>query len=306
MLNDRIAYANGEFVGFQEVKIHLMSHSLGRGSAIFEVLSLHDTSDGPAVFRLDAHIDRFFKSAELLNMEFPISRQELDQAVLETVKQNRIRKGAIKIIGFYPQIAFNILPPQKELDISIFVFDPEEDIGFNETEIKQGTTLGLSGWRKLDPQTVPIEAKAAANYLNGMVAYADVRRRGFENVIMLDTQGFIAEGGTEAIFLVKDGRLLTPSLGTVLDSISRKSILEAGRAIEIETVEERLHPNLLYESEEIFMSCTPFKILPVRKFEDKTMGDVPGPVSRKIVSLMDTIVTGQDERFRHWLFPVAS
>jgi len=303
MLNDRIAYVNGEYVGFAEVKIHVMSHSLGRGSAIFEVLSLHDTDDGPAVFRLDEHLQRFFKSAELLDMGFSISRQELHQAVLETVKQNRIRKGAIKIIGFYPQIAFNILPPQKELDVSIIVFDPEEDIGFNEAQIEQGTTLGLSGWRKLDPQTVPVEAKVAANYLNGMVAYADVQRRGFENVIMLDTQGFIAEGGTESIFLVKDGRLLTPSLGTVLGSITRKSILEAGRAIEIETVEERLRPSLLYESEEIFVSCTPFKILPVRKFEDHLMGDVPGPVSRKIVALMDTIVTGQDARFRHWLFP---
>ena len=147
MLNDRIAYVNGEFVDFPEVKIHLMSHSLGRGSAIFEVLSLHDTDDGPAVFRLDAHIKRFFRSAEFLDMEFSISREELHQAVLETVKQNRIRKGAIKIIGFYPQIAFNILPPQKELDVSIFVFDPEEDIGFNEIiRLADGTVdMGFSG-----------------------------------------------------------------------------------------------------------------------------------------------------------------
>ena len=304
MLENRIVFLNGEFVEWNQATVHIMSHSFSRGSAIFEVLGLHQTIDGPAVFRLDKHIDRLFKTADLLDMELPISKDEVHQAVLTTIKRNGINQGFIKIIGFYPQVAFEILPPQKMLDLSVFVIDPAEDFENLSFPLESGTTLCISRWCKLDPQSVPIEAKVAANYLNGIMARSEAKTRGFENGIMLDTQGFIAEGGTESIFLVKDNKLMTPALGTVLDSITRKSILRAAKTLNIESAEGRLPPNFLFEASEIFLSGTPFKVLPVKRIEDKEIQGAPGPFTQKLSALLDEIIAGRDERFRHWFFPV--
>jgi len=273
MLEDRIVFLNGDFVAWNQATVHIMSHSFGRGSAIFEVLSLHETNADPAIFRLDKHIERLFKTAKLLNMELPISKETLHEAVMAT-------------------------------DISVFVVDPAQDFGGLDFPTKRGTTVCISRWRKLDPQSVPIEAKVAANYLNGMMARSEAKMRGFENGIMLDTQGFIAEGGTESIFLVKDGRLMTPSLGTVLDSITRNSLLQAAKAIGIESLEGRLPSELLFEANEIFLSGTPFKVLPVKRIEDRVIEGTPGPFTRKLSALLDEIIAGRDERFRHWFFHV--
>ena len=168
MLEDRAVYLNGEFVAWGEAKIHIMSHSLGRGSAVFEVLSVHETLSGPAVFRLDEHVDRLFKTATLLEMALPLDGEGFRKAVLEAVERNGVRRGFVKIICFYPQIALEILPPQKMMDVSIFAMDPARDVGGLEFPFEKGTTACISKWRKLDPSTVPVEAKAAANYLNGM------------------------------------------------------------------------------------------------------------------------------------------
>jgi branched-chain amino acid aminotransferase len=149
-----------------------------------------------------------------------------------------------------------------------------------------------------------VRAKAAANYLNGMVARIDCGKRGLEHAIMLDTQGFIAEGATESIFLVKAGQLMTPTLGTVLASITRMSILEAAEITGLQMFEGRLDPELLYEAEEMFFSCSPLKVLPIRQIEDRVLPNVPGPVTQKVTALIDDIVRGKDVRFKDWLYPV--
>jgi branched-chain amino acid aminotransferase len=304
MLAERIVYVNGDYIAWEKATVHIMSHSFSRGSAIFEVISLHSTVSGPAIFRLQAHIDRLFKSAEFLDMELPLSPQDFCEAVAGTVRRNGLQKGFIKIICFYPEFAVEILPPQKKLSVSVFAIDPEHDLGRFGIPFEEGTTVYVSNWRKLDPRTVPVEAKAAANYLNGMVARQEAKNNGFENAVMLDTQGFIAEGGTESVFLVKNNQLLTPSTGTVLKSITRKSILEAAKATDIDCYEGRLKSEVLFEAEELFLSCTPFKVLPVRQINDRKLDHVPGPVTRKIANIVDDIASGNDKRFSDWLFPV--
>jgi branched-chain amino acid aminotransferase len=296
-----MVWINGDYIVWENATVHIMSHSFGRGSAIFEVLSFHSTARGPAVFRLKAHIDRLFRSAELLDMTLPFSKEALCEAVAGTVKHNELNQGFIKVICFYPEISFEIIPTGSQLSVSVFALDPEQDLGERGDPFSKGTTAYVSDWRKLDPRTVPIEAKAAANYLNGMVARLEAQKKGFEHAIMLDTQGYIAEGGTESVFLVKDGYLLTPSTGTVLKSITRMSILEAAQQAGIESIEKPLKPELLVEAEEIFLSSTPFKVLPVMQLNDRKLPDAPGPVARKIAELLNTIVAGNDDRFADWL-----
>lgn len=304
MIEDRIVYLKGDYIPWQNATVHIMSHSFGRGSAIFEVISLHKTASGPAIFRLEAHIDRLFKSAEFLDMELPLSKEALCKAVVETIKRNGVQQGVIKLICFYPEFAVEILPPQKELSVSIFAFDPEQDLDELGTSFDTGTTAYVSKWRKLDPATVPIEAKAAANYLNGMVARAEARKNGFGHAVMLDTQGFIAEGGTESVFLVKDNCLLTAATGTVLKSITRGSILEAAKEAGIECIEGQFKPELLFEAQEMFVSSTPFKVLPVKQINDHKFDTAPGPLTRKIAGLLDAIAGGNDDRFKRWLYMV--
>jgi branched-chain amino acid aminotransferase len=304
MIKDRIVYLNGEYVPWENATVHIMSHSFGRGSAIFEVISLHATDSGPAIFRLQAHIERLFKSAELLDMELPLTREDLCEAVAGTVKHNKLQKGFIKMICFYPEFSFEILPAQKQLTVSVFALDPEQDLGEIGFPFEEGTTVYVSNWRKLDPRTVPIEAKASANYLNGMVARLEAKKNGFENAVMLDTQGYLAEGGTESAFMAKDNKLMTPATGTVLKSITRMSILEAAKSAGIECIEGQLKPELLYEAEEIFLSCTPFKVLPVRQLNDRKLENVPGPLTRKIGKLLDDITAGNNDDFKDWLYMV--
>ena len=304
MVADRMIWLNGDFIPWENATVHIMSHSFGRGSAIFEVISFYNTDRGPAVFRLEAHVDRLLRSAELLDMELPYSKNDLCEAVAGTVVRNELKQGYIKVICFYPEISFEILPPGRRLSVSVFALDPEKDLEGAADPYKEGTTVYVSSWRKLDPKTVPVEAKASANYLNGMVARQEAVKKGFKSVIMLDTQGYIAEGGTESAFLVKDGCLLTPATGTVLKSITRLSIIESAEAVDVECLEKKLKPELLDEAEEIFLSCTPFKVQPVKQINDRKLPDAPGPVTRKIAELLNTIAVGKDDRFGNWLYYV--
>jgi branched-chain amino acid aminotransferase len=304
MIQERQVWLNGRFVPWREATVHMMCHSFARGSAIFEVISFHATPAGAAVFRLPDHVARLFRSAELLDLELPCDREALCRAVADTVRENQLTRGLIKVLGYYPQIALSIQPPQKRLDLAVFALDPDQDLSSPERPFAQGTTAGLARWRKLDPQTVPIEAKAAANYLNGMIARLGVQKRGFEEAIMLDTQGFIAEGATESVFLVKDGTLMTPSLGTVLDSITRRSILQAAPHLGLQSCEARLRPELLFEAEEIFFANTPSKVMPVRRLEDRELTAVPGPVELKLAAFFDKVTAGQEPHFQDWLYLV--
>jgi branched-chain amino acid aminotransferase len=304
MLKERVVYLNGEYVPWGEANVHIMCHSFGRGSAIFEVIGFHDTAAGPAVFRLDEHVARFRKSALLLDMEPPLSPEELQAAILMTVKLNGLKRGLIKMIGYYPEIAFDILPPHKRFQIAIFVFDRDDTMGAKPELGNQAVSACVSQWRRLDPQSVPIEAKAAANYLNGIMARREARKRGFEYAVMLDMQGFLAEGGTESVFLVCQGRLMTPSLGTILSGISRKSLISVAEEMGMETVASRLSPELLGEAEEIFLSNTPAKLIPVHRMDERLLGEAPGPLTQRLAARMEAITAGQDERFRGWLFPV--
>ncbi len=304
MLEERWVYKNGSFVKWAEATVHMMSHSFARGSTIFEVISFYLTASGPAVFRLHEHIARLEKSAAYLDMELPAGHDALCQTVAESVRRNQLREGVVKMVGYYPQFALDIQPPQKRLDLAVFAIDPAHDLEGVEYSFEKGTTAGIARWRKLDPQTVPIEAKAAANYLNGMIARLDVQKRGLDDAVLLDTQGFIAEGATESVFLVKDGRLLTPSLGTVLDSITRRSILQVARYLGIETFEGRLRPELLFEADEIFFANTPFKVIPVRRVENREMPGAPGPMQRRLWDVLRKIAAGDEPSFSDWLYPV--
>ena len=297
---ERKVWRNGKMIPWEEATVHLMSHSLTRGSAIFEVLGVYSTPQGPAAFRLPDHVDRLFRSAELLGMELVQSKKEVLQAAVETARANRIPAGFIKIVGYYSEETFTISVSDPRLDLTIFAIPPDEFRKHGAPTIK----VCLSRWRKLHPETVPVEAKVAANYLNGMLARQDAQRRGFDLGLMLDTHGFLAESSVESVFIVKDGVLMTPPLGLILSSITRRSVLEAAPAAGIQTLERPIRREEVLQADEIFTSSTSRRVMPASCIEDRILKEAPGPVTRKLLTLMDAVCTGKEERYKHWLHPI--
>ncbi len=304
MISERMVLVNDTFIHWEQANIHMMSHSFSRGSAIFEVLSVHNTDMGPCIFKLDDHVKRLFHSASLLDMVPRLTENEIQAGVFATVKKNAILQGAVKIMGYNPEIAFDILPSTNNLDIAVFAIDPAQDLGKRMVPAVNGVNLCVSRWCKLDPRTVPVEAKAAANYLNGMLARKDAQKQGCDMAVMMDTQGFLAEGGTESIFLVMDGRLMTPVRGTILNSITRNCVITLAKNLGIPVVEDRLSTDLLEKADEIFFTCTPMKVLPVKMCEKRPLSPFPGPVTRQLADFMAEVTSGRSSQFSSWLFPV--
>jgi branched-chain amino acid aminotransferase len=241
------------------------------------------------------------RSAELLEMVLAQSKEEIIRAVVETVKANGVTQGFVKIVAFYGEETFTIFVSNPRLELAVFAVTKEE---YKSKYSESGISVCLSRWRKLHPETVAVEAKVAANYLNSMLARRDAVRRGFDLGVMLDTHGRLAEGSVESVFIVKDGTLFTPPLGLILSSISRRSLIEAAPAMGIKIVERPISREELLGADEIFTSSTSRRVTPVYRIEERSLGEVPGPVSRKISLFMDSVLAGKEERFRHWLYPM--
>lgn len=305
MLRKRRIYRNGDFIGWEEATVHLMSHSMARGTTIFEVLRFDATERGPAVFRLHDHIARFENSARLLAMRLPLEHDALCRAVAGTVARNGLERGIVKLVGYHAAPKLDVLPPEGAVDLAVFVLDPAADLGLAPFDFEAGVTAVVAATRKLDPRTVPIAAKAAAHYLNGMIAALEAKRRGADLAVLLDPEGNLAEGPTESLFLVIGGVLRTAPLGGVLDSITRRSLLEVARHIGIEAREERLRPERLLEAEEVFFANTPFQVIPVRRIDGRELPGAPGPVARRLHEMLQRIVSGREPAFSSWLYPVS-
>jgi len=300
LAQEKKVWRNGKLIPWEEATVQIMSHSVARGSGIFEYLAIYSTPEGPIAFRLPEHCDRLFRSAELLGMELVQSKEEIMAGVVEAVRTNQITQGYVKIVGLYSEETMAITLTDRRIDLAIFAFAE----GDYRKPAPPTISICLSRWRKLHPETVPVEAKVAANYLNGMMARQDAQQRGFDLGVMLDTMGFLAESSVESVFMVKDGVVMTSPLGLVLSSISRRSILEAGPFKGVKVAEKPIRKEEFLEADEIFISSTSRRVWPVHRIEDRNLGEVPGPVSSKLSAIMDSIQTGRDEQFRHWLYPI--
>jgi branched-chain amino acid aminotransferase len=300
MNNDLQVWFNGKLIPRHAATVPILSHGFSRGSAIFDVLGIHPGPQGPMAFRLDDHLKRFMKSAELLGMELAYSSEEITEAIKAAVKANSLGRGIIKIVAFWGEESIIQLVLDSKLDVAVFAIPESEELVLDK---KQTLSACLSKWRKLHPETVPVGAKACANYLNGYLARKDAVSRGYDIGILLGTDGFLAEGSTESVFIVKEGVLMTPPLGRILASITRLSILQAVPEIGIPIVERPITVDELFAADEIFTVHTGTKIEAVARFEDRQL-EAPGPVTRRVLHLIDDIMQFKDERFMNWFQPL--
>lgn len=302
MLSRRKLWMDGKLVPFDRANVHIMSHSFGRGSAIFEVMSLHETAKGPAVFRLDDHIRRLKRSAEAIRMKLPYGAARIKAAVKETVKAGKVRSGFIKLICYYGGVEFEVVPRKPKVSMAVLAVDPLADLDAERFRkaTRRPATVTVSEWRKIDPRTVPVECKSAANYLGGMVAKLDAIEKGFTGPVLLDTSGYVAEGATESVFLVKNRTLKTPALGNVLSGITRRTVLDIAGDIGIKAVEKKMRPRELFEADEVFLTSSVVKIWPVSRVEDREL-DAPGEFTRLLDRVMDKVCAGKARSYMKWL-----
>ncbi len=296
-MNDKQwAWRNGELIPPEKATVHLLSHALSRGSAVFEVFGTHPGPRGTMAFRMDEHLKRLATSLQWLEMELSCTMDELAEGVKEVVAANGVGRGLVKILAYWSEESVIDLVPRVPLDVAVFAIPDGGELSLDQW---RNISVCISKWRKLHPETVPVEAKACANYLNGYLARKDAQDRGFDLGLLAGTDGFLEEGSVEAVFLVRDGGLVTPPAHRILRSITRQSILEAAPAAGISVREEAVRPQALFSADEIFTSHSAIKVAPVERVEDRRL-HAPGPVTRKLMELMDDILSFRDHRFASW------
>jgi len=300
MTEGQWVWRNGELIPPAEATVPLLSHALSRGSAVFEVFGTHPGPKGTMAFRMDEHLKRLTTSLALLEMELSCTKDELVAGISEVVAANGLGRGLVKILAYWGAEAVIDLVPRVPLDVAVFAIRDGKDLSLDRW---RSISVCLSRWRKLHPETAPVEAKACANYLNGYLARKDANDRGFDVGLLAGTDGFLAEGSIEAVFLVRDGGLFTPPSHRILRSITRQSILEAAPVVGIQATEEALRPEALFTADEIFTSHSGVKVSPVERVEDRIL-DAPGPVTRRLIELMDDIISFRDDRFASWFQPL--
>ncbi len=303
---NRTIWLDGRFVPWADATVHVLSHSMQRASLIFDFLSVHATARGAAIFRLPEHIRRFIRSAELLGLPLAHDEKTLCDASIETVRAN---PGATcgKICAYLPSIEAEVVPADDRMSIAIAAYDTLEDVvAFNAGKpyYKAELRLRLERERqKMRPEILPPAAKVSANYTSPMVAKWAARRAGYDEIVLVDERGFVAEASTENVFVVtRDGRLCTPGLDYVLPGVTRDSILAIARHDGLVVEERPIRPAELFEAAEIFLTATSVGVWPVLSIDDRPIGSGGvGPVSLALKERFDEVVSGRVAAFVPWL-----
>jgi branched-chain amino acid aminotransferase len=298
MKNGMSAWIDGAYEDCSRATVPLLSHSFSRGSAVFEVMAITTAEKGPAFFCLEEHLDRFFFSAEQTYMKIPFTKDEIRGALLELARLNGVKNGVAKFYAYYPDIELGTTPSD-HLSVAMFCID------YSLHNVKRarpsvGVSVGISQYRKLHPQTTSVHAKVAGNYVNGYLARMEVRRRGFEEALMLDTCGSIAEAPTANIFLIRGTSVETPTIENVLPGITRRVIMSILDDMGYPEKEAHIRPEDLPNYEEAFFSGTTNPVQPITQIEN-TVFTCPGPMTTEIRSRMAAVMTGTEPRYEELL-----
>jgi len=303
---DRQIWLDGEFVPWGEATTHVLSHSHQRGSLIFDYMSVVETARGTAVFRLREHAERLLVSAQLVGLPLEQSADALCDAILETVRRNPGAK-AVKISAYLPSVETDVVPLDDRVAVAIAAYDPRRDVIDQKAKPAPAPTA-LRIWIEKDVRSrrkdiIPPQAKVAANYAAPMMAKWRARRAGYDEILLVDEDGYVAEGPTSNVFLVdRAGTLITPPEDAVLLGVTRRSMLEIARHEGIPVCEKRVRPEDLAAAAEVFFTGTSAKVLPVASIDDKPIDNGgAGPVSRRLAERFEAILNGRDAEFAHWL-----
>jgi branched-chain amino acid aminotransferase len=299
-----LIWMNGEFVAWEDAKVHVLTHGLHYGTGVFEGIRCYDTEIGPAVFRHREHLQRLHRSAELYYMPMPYDVEALRAATHELIGRNGLRSCYIRPIAFrgYGQMGLN--PLEAPVDVTIAVWEWGAYLG--EEGKTKGIRAKVSSWRRISPASLIPSAKASGQYLNSVLAKIESLKAGYEEAILLDDHDHVCEGTGENIFVVWEGRIVTPPpAASILDGITRKSAVQIARDLGIEVIERDIVRAELYLADEVFMTGTAAELVPVREIDDHTIGSGErGEITTAVQAAYEDALHGRSERYREWLDPV--
>jgi branched-chain amino acid aminotransferase len=296
-----LIWMNGDFVAWEDAKIHVLTHGLHYGTGVFEGIRAYDTELGTAVFRHQDHLDRLFKSAELYYMPIPYQLEELRSATHELIGRNGLTSCYIRPIAFRGYGQMGLFPLEAPVDVAIAVWSWGAYLG--EEGKRTGIRAKVSSWRRISTASLIPQSKASGQYLNSVLAKIESQKAGYEEAILLDDHGNVCEGSGENIFVVRDDQIVTPpQSASILDGINRKSVMQIARDLGHEVVERNVARAELYLADEVFLTGTAAEMCPVREIDDHAIGEGrPGPVTREIQATFEDALNGRDERYHGWL-----
>lgn len=294
-------WMNGKMVPFKDAKVHVLTHGLHYSTAVFEGLRCYNTPRGSAIFRLHEHVDRLFKSAKLYSMKMRYSKRQISDAILKTVKESRLKECYIRPVVYYGYGTMGLTPTHNKVDVAIACW--EWKMGESKAGKFSGAKCKISSWIKIDSRAQPMQAKAAPNYSNAALARVEALEEGYDEAIMLNGKGNVAEGSAENIFIVKDNQIQTPPLNAgILEGITRDSVIKiieenGGYVTERDVVRDDL-----YAADEIFMTGTAAEVKSVAQVDRVTIGDGRvGKITKALQKSFMDAAMGKDERFLSWL-----
>jgi branched-chain amino acid aminotransferase len=296
-----LIWMNGDFVAWEDAKVHVLTHGLHYGTGVFEGIRAYETELGTAIFRHRDHLDRLFRSAGLYYMPIPYTLEELRAATHELIVRNGLRSCYIRPIAFRGYGQMGLYPLEAPVDVSIAVWEWGAYLG--EEGKQRGIRAKVSSWRRISGDSLIPHAKASGQYLNSVLAKIESQKAGYEEAILLDDIGHVCEGTGENIFVVRDGEIFTPPpTAGILDGINRRSVKTLAEDLGHTVAERDIDRGELYLADEVFLTGTAAELVPVREIDDHTVGGgEPGPITRELQGAFDDALHGRAERYHDWL-----
>ncbi len=294
-------WMDGELIPWDEAKVHVLTHTLHYGLGVFEGIRCYRCSDGRSgIFRLDAHIDRLFDSALIGEIEIPFSRQEMMEACKLVVKANGLDEAYIRPIVFIGEGVMGVHPYDNPIRVAVIAWRWGAYLG--EEALQKGTRVRTSSFTRHHVNAMMTKAKICGNYVNSVLAKKEAVKLGYDEAIMLDTEGYVAEASGENIFLVKGDVIKTTPPTSILPGITRDSVIQIAKDKGYTVIEERFTRDELYTADEVFFTGTAAEVTPIREIDDRPIGrGVPGRVTRDLQQTYFKAVRGEVERYRHWI-----
>ncbi len=298
--SDKIWF-NGDFVGWDDAKIHVLSHVVHYGSSVFEGIRCYRTARGPACFRLRDHVNRLYDSAKIYRMEIPYTQDELEAAILETIRINNLQACYVRPVVFrgFSELAVNPMPCPIEVVIAVWEWGKY----LGPEALEKGVSVRFASWNRLAPNTMPSLAKVAANYMNAQLIKMEALADGYAEGIALDTQGYVSEGSGENIFMAKNGQIYTPSTGSsILPGITRHSVITLARDLGYRVTARPIPREALYIADEVFFTGSAAEITPVTAIDHINVGcGSRGEITKKLQDVFFATVEGRTEDKYGWL-----
>jgi len=294
-------WMDGKFVNWEDANVHILTHTLHYGLGVFEGIRCYKCEDGrSAVFRLQEHTDRLFESAHIMQVQIPYSREDINKAIIETLKVNDLKEGYIRPLVYLSAGSMGIYPKDNPVKVAIAVWSWGAYLG--EKAIKEGIRVKISSFTRHHVNVGMTKAKVVGNYVNSILAKREVIAMGYDEALLLDTDGYISEGSGENIFMVKDGLLKTTPLTSVLRGITRDSVIRIAKDKGIPVLEGRFSRDELYTADEAFFTGTAAEITPIREVDNRKIGEgKPGPVTKIIQETFFNAVKGREKKYAMWL-----